>query len=171
MYSGSYIVKYFLNQNNLKMPRKIVLFIMLIAFLLTVYLVFSGAEILYKPFINAVGMPFGTLISWIGIIAFPFSIYFACTHINNPKTRFSKNYQTVLKILIILACLWGIVGYYLADNWAFNFSSKKVFRGGEKAAIYFWNYTYTIVILPLLFVIVYWLHSGIKKLNKNRKLK
>lgn len=153
------------------MPRKTVFFIILSIFLLTVYLVFSGAEILNKPLIKAIGMPFGTLISWIGIIAFPFSIYFACKHISNPKTRFSKNYQTVLKIIIILAFLWGIVGYYLADNWAFNFSSKSVFRGGVKAATYFWNYTYIIVILPILFVIIYGLHSVFKKININRKLK
>lgn len=145
------------------MYRKTLFIIALSIFIATFYLVFSGAEILNKPFINAINFPFGTIISWLGIVAFPFTLYVGLSAIYYAETQFSKNYQIILKIIILMAIFWGLIGYYLADNWAYNFSTKKVFRGSENAADFFWLYTFIVLVLPIVFLVVYGLHLVINR--------
>jgi hypothetical protein len=93
-------------------------------------------------------IPLGNILTWIGMIAFPISIY---------SGIFYKILKLLLFIAILLTVFWGVVSFYLADNWSANFGSQEGFRGSTRAANYFWNYNYLVVGLPLILLITFWI--------------
>ena len=148
------------------MKRKIVFIGSLIVFFIAFFLVFTGSNLLTKPFIKAIEMPFGTIITWLGLIAFSSTIYFGVKKIYYPKTKVSLVFKKIEVFLIVLSCLWGIIGYYLAGNWAYNFTNKSVFSGSEQAAAIFWNFSYILFISPLLVVLIFKIYTFISRILK-----
>ena len=63
------------------------------------------------------------------------------------------------KVSFVLAVLWGIVSYYLAGNWYYNFGISESFQGSTEAYGYFRNYTGIVVLLPFAFAFIYALHT------------
>ncbi len=65
--------------------------------------------------------------------------------------------------MVFFNAIWGFVSYGLAGNWAFNFGIRDTFVGSTIASVYFWYYTYTVIILPIVILIIYRLHAFLKK--------
>lgn len=149
------------------MQRNLFLINSLIIFFGASYFIFSGSVILTKPFIEVIGMPFGTVITWLGLIAFQIIIYFIIKR--NSIIKVSNYYRIIFKICIIIACFWGFIGYFLANNWAYNFSNSEVFRGGEKAATLFWNFTFFLLIFPIAIVLIYGVQSFLLLFKKKQR--
>src|SRR5665648_292280 len=84
------------------------------------FLIVTGSPILNILVIKESTFPLGTLISWIGLIALTYTIYFGFNkipHSNNPN---HKLFKFAFRSIIILASLWGLIGFLLAKNWAFT---------------------------------------------------
>ncbi len=147
--------------------KRLLLFALSIVVVLIVALivVFAPQWLLISLSRNS-NFPLGTIIIWLGIIAWSTTIYFGIGkfHGHNRSTTVSF-YRALLILSIILAGLWGGVGYYFSNNWAFNFSgSIRSFRGSSEASIYYWYYNYFIVLLPLLVLVSFSIHSLIAKI-------
>ena len=120
-------------------------------------MLFSGSALLTKPLIESIEMPLGTVITWFGIIAFQIVSYLIIKIESKIKT--TNFYRIILKGSFLFACLWGIIGYFLAGNWGYNFSNINVFVGSEKAASLFWIYSFLLFILPIAILLIYAIHS------------
>lgn len=148
------------------MKRRLIFISSLIIFLSSFSLIFLGSKLLTKPFIETIEMPFGTIITWLGLIAFPTILYSGFKNIYNAKTKVLRFFKKIIFFLILSGCFWGVIGYFLADNWAYNFSNKNVFRGGERAATIFWNFSYILLVLSVLVFIIYLLYSFVLRVQK-----
>ncbi len=137
------------------MKQKVCFGISLIIMVVVVILLSTGSNLLTIPFLTENQMPFGTVISWLGMISLPAAIYCGIKNIYKPQSPGLRRYRNVIIILITLSVLWGFLSYYLAGNWAFNFKQQAQFRGSAKASTYFWSYTFITAILPLVFLLVY----------------
>jgi len=132
-------------------------------------LIVTGSPILNRPLNDNSTFPLGTFISWIGIIALTLTVYFAFIRILGSKSSKYRILRFVFKSIIVLASIWGFIGFILADNWAFTFQNHDKFRGSIDASRYFWIYTASLVLLPIIIILIFLLMylSGklIKKSN------
>lgn len=152
------------------MKRKIFFLILLGIVFLSTFLLITGSDLLLIPLVEEPYLPLGNIITWIGIIALPFSIYFGIGKIRNPQTKTTKVYNRILKLIIALAVAWGFVAYGLAGNFATTFKNQPEFVGSSRAAESYWYYNYLVVLAPLVFLLVYGLHRLILSfLKKNQK--
>ena len=150
------------------MLRKTFAIISLSAFLICVYLLVTGSQILVKPLYKGSGLPCGTIITWIGLIAFPASVLFGIKKILDPDKSILRILNIVIKVNILLGLAWGFISYYLAGNWAFTFTPQNDFRGSTDASLYFFSFTLVIAILPLICLAVFLVHSLISRLQNKR---
>jgi len=131
-----------------------------------VFLILTGSPILNIPLYKGSVFPWGTLVSWIGLIAFTFTIYLAFNKID----RFSNSVHRKIRIafggIVTLALSWVLIGFLLAGNWAFTFQNHDEFRGSIEASRYFWIFTASLVLLPVLLFLILWLLLMIKKSSK-----
>ena len=137
--------------------QKIRFYFSLTAVLITIFLLVTGSPILSKPLYNSSTIPFGTIITWVGIIALPLSIYWGNNNFRNPNTTFNKYLGNFLKVIILLTFLWVPISFLLAGNLSFSFTEKETFQGGQLAMKWFWRITYGTAISPILLIIIYWL--------------
>lgn len=141
-------------------------FLSICVFLLATFLLVTGSPLLLLEIGNA-GFPFGTLITWLGVIALPLAIYFGSSKLQRPTGKTMRIFRLILLIMIVLACSWGFVSYFLAANWSFSFSNRAThFRGSPAAAWYFWRYAYLVGGLPFAFLLVFWIYKLILKWKK-----
>jgi hypothetical protein len=105
----------------------------------------------------------GTLVSWIGLIAFTSAIYLAFNKIDRASNSIRQIIRIVSGSTIILALLWGLIGFVFAGNWAFVFQNHDEFRGGIEASRYFWIFTASLVLLPVLLFLILLLLLLIKR--------
>ena len=120
-------------------------------------LLVSSSSVLVIELSSDPYIPLGNILTWIGMIAFPISIYSGISSFRKPTSLFFQILKILLVIAIVLAVFWGLVSLYLADNWSANFGSREGFRGSTRAANYFWNYNYLVVGLPLILLITFWI--------------
>lgn len=144
--------------------RKIYFFLALIVLLFASGLLISGASLLVLDLGNA--FPLGTLITWCGIGALPCTIYFGAPKLFNPQSSRFRYYRNLLLIILALSISWAFVAFLLAGNWRYNFGYSDSFQGSYDAATWFWKYTYFVVALPLLFLVVYLLDLMIFRPDK-----
>jgi len=135
----------------------------LVVMLLTIYLLITGSSILTRPLYSNSTVPFGTIITWAGIIALPLSIYWGINNLRNPSSSFHKYLTACLKLLFVLAILWVPICYLLSGNLSFSFTETDTFRGGQSAMRWFWIISYATAIGPILLLITYWLSTVFKK--------
>lgn len=140
----------------------------LLLFLACLILIASGSPILEEPLMSDLEIPRGTLISWLCIAMLPLSIIMSIRRIRKPTSRVYRFYKRVFICLFLPGAAWGFISYYLAGNWAFTFSDTGVFRGSEKAFQLIVKYTFTLISLTLLIMIIFGIHHFIisKKRNK-----
>lgn len=125
----------------------------------------TGSFILTEPLFNGSTIPMGTPLTWLGIMSLPLAIYFGNERFRNP-TEIYKLLSGILKFSLTTAVLWVPICYLLAGNLSFSFSEKSGFRGGQIAMKCFWGYSYGVVILPLLLLIVHWVLTAARTINR-----
>lgn len=129
-------------------------------------LMLEGLPILTESVVEGSGLPFGTLISWLGISMFPLSILLAFRILRKPISSVYRFYHRTFRLLSLFALSWGLVSYLLAGNWAFIFSEHAGFQGSENAFKIFIYYTGILISLPLLFLLSFGIHHLILKMKK-----
>ena len=130
-------------------------------------LLLEGSPILTEPVIEGIGLPFGTLIAWVGITMFPFSILIGIRFIRKPTSQVYRFYKRVFFVFTLFGVAWGGISYLLAGNWTYTFSNDKGFRGSEQAFDIFLVYTAFIISITLLTFVIFGLHHLIT--NQKRK--
>lgn len=142
--------------------RRVLFLFSLIIFLTTLVLLITGSKWLLISLSSSANIPSGTFITWLGLIAFPLSMYLGNTRLIYTKNKTDKVFRMLIFIAIILAVLWVPISYLLADNISFTFSEKNSFRGGQDAMKLFWQYTYAVPIYSLIIILLYWIYSAFK---------
>lgn len=147
--------------------QKIRFIVWLFVFLSALALLFTGSPSLEYVLLKKPYLPFGTLISWLGMIALPMAIYWGSKKLRNPVNRINRFLSRILNILIVLAILWAPICFLLAGNPAFNFSEVEGFQGGQAAMRLFWAYSYGLPLICILLLLVFWLTAVVRKLRRN----
>ena len=141
--------------------RRYIIFLLLVIFFGVAILLATSSSLLMVPLGN---VPAGTLITWLGLVSLPLLLVLLLRKLHKPENQVLNGFRTALFAILLLAVIWGFVAFALAGNWAFNFSSASPsFRGSVRAGVYFWNYTYAVAGLPLVFLLVYGLYGLIKR--------
>jgi hypothetical protein len=107
--------------------------------------------------------PLGTIVSWIGLIALTSTIYLAFNKIDRASNSAHKKIRIAFAGIVILAFSWVLIGFLLAGNWAFTFQNHDEFRGSIEASRYFWIFTASLVLLPVILFLILLLLLLIKR--------
>ncbi len=150
------------------MNKKIYPLFVFIVLIVCAVLLMDGSEFLTRPVIKGSDFPWGTIITWFGLIALPASMYFGFNRNLYPSTKTLKILNRINLIIIFLASIWGFVSFYLANNWAFSFIEQTEFRGSVEAFGYFLAFTFIIVSGSLILFIIYLFTSFLKKFKNPR---
>jgi len=129
-------------------------------------LLLEGLPILTEPFIRGMGLPFGTLVVWVGITMVPLSILTGIRLIRKPISLVYRFYHRAFWILTALSSLWGPVSYLLAGNWTYTFTRNEGFRGSNLAFSVFIYFTAITIALSLLMFIIFGIHHFILQHKK-----
>ncbi len=127
----------------------------------------EGLPFLTEPVTEGYGLPFGTLIAWVGITMFPLSILMGIRFIRNPTSEVYHFYKRVFFVFTLLGVAWGGISYLLAGNWTYTFSNDETFRGSERAFNIFLIYTAVLISMTLLTFLIFGIHHLI--INQKRK--
>ena len=130
-------------------------------------LLLGGFPILSEPVIEGKGLPFGTLIAWLGISMLPLSILVGIRLIRKPTSKVYRFYNRAFWILTLLGLAWGGISYLLAGNWTYTFSNGETFRGSERAFNIFLIYTSFVISITLLTFVIFGIHHLI--INQKHK--
>jgi len=144
--------------------RKIRLFTALAIVVFTILLLVTGSPLLTVALDRSDSIPLGTFITWAGLIALPLTVYYGVQELRAPTTRVNKILSLSLKSVLLLAFLWVPLSYALAGNLSFSFSEKVTFQGGQTAMKWFWRLSYTVAIVPILVLLVYWVSALFSRL-------
>ena len=147
--------------------RKLWFLASLAVFITALVLLFTGSPILDRSMSKTANIPWGTLITWLGMISSPLSVLLGIKNFRRPGNSFQKYLSLSLKTLILLALLWAPICYLLAGNIAFNFSGTEGFQGGQTAMKWFWRYSYGIPILSIVLLVIFWLTRIVGYLRRN----
>ena len=119
--------------------------------IVVVYFLFFNPEILGNRLYEGSRIPAGTFISWIGL--FVYSLFFYSIYPIKVKSSRGGILRRMLFINLVLASFWGIISFWLAGNWAYNFDNRSIF--------YFWiAITASIFLIPLAVFLI----LGLKQL-------
>lgn len=135
--------------------------------LITAFLLFNGSSFLELAVVHKPYLPFGTLITWMGMIAIPCTIYWGIKELRKPSRRRNHLFSRILKVFMILAILWAPICALLAGNLAFNFSEVEGFQGGQTAMRWFWRYSYGLPIASFVFILTYWFAAIVRRVHRN----
>lgn len=131
-------------------PRHLGLLVSLLVFCAASYLLVTASPVLVHPISESMGLPWGTLITWLGLLSIPGILYFAFPRLKDPKSRWQGLLKWAWRLSLILALLWPFLSFYLAGNWSYSFQAQQEFRGSTRASMVFWNLTKFTAVLPLL---------------------
>jgi hypothetical protein len=143
--------------------RKIWFFGSLVVTFLVLILLVTGSSLLTLALDSDNSIPFGTFITWAGIIALPLSIYWGVKALRNPHGVLNTILSRVLIGSIVLAILWVPISYVLAGNLSFSFTEKETFQGGQAAMRWFWRLSYGIGVGAIVTLVVYWISLLFRK--------
>lgn len=146
--------------------RRIWFYSFLVVVVVTSFLLATGSNILTLTLDQNNSIPLGTFITWSGMISLPASIFWGAKEFRKPTKKIHRFLARCLKLIIILALFWVPISYLLAGNLSFSFSEKESFQGGQIAMKWFWRYTYGLVLVPVLFIILIWISSLFSKSKK-----
>jgi len=152
------------------MKRKLILILSILIFSGSLLLLVSGSWLLVHPLFFAKNVPLGTITTWAMIIALPCIIFYSIKSFHPPTDDFMKVFRTINLIIIFIAACWGIVSYFLSGNWSFNFNGfAEGFIGSDSAYLIFQQFTIFSLVLPLVFVPIFFLGKFVykKKSSKN----
>jgi len=118
-------------------------------------LLISGSAVLTYPLSESLGLPWGTIITWLGMIALPAAIYFGLRRIFTSSSNLDRAMHVSLRVFMLLAVLWLPLSFLLSGNLSFSFANKPGFQGGQLAMRIFWYYNIFVVAGPLALLLVY----------------
>ena len=145
--------------------RKIYFYSALVLTLSVIILLAAGSSLLTIALDKDESIPVGTLMTWMGMISLPLTIYWGIKELRKPSRELNRILSRFIKIIIILGILWVPISYLLAGNLSFSFSEKETFQGGQDAMKWFWRLSYGIGIGAIFTIIIYWI-SLIFRTNK-----
>jgi hypothetical protein len=137
--------------------RKIYFYSALILTIGVIILLVTGSSLLNIALNSDETVPFGTLITWIGMISLPLTIYWGIKELRKPTNKLNRILSGFLKVIIVLGILWVPISFLLASNLSFSFSEKETFQGGQDAMRWFWRLSYGIGIGAILIISTYWI--------------
>lgn len=143
--------------------RKIYFYSALILTIGVIVLLVTGSSFLILALNSNGKIPFGTLITWTGMISLPLTIYWGIKELRKPTNGLNRILSGFLKVIIVLGILWVPISYLLAGNLSFSFSEKETFQGGQDAMRWFWRLSYGIGIGAILIISTYWISLLFKK--------
>jgi hypothetical protein len=143
--------------------RKIYFYSALILTIGVIVLLVTGSSFLILALNSNGTIPFGTLITWTGMISLPLTIYWGIKELRKPTNGLNRILSGFLKVIIVLGILWVPISYLLAGNLSFSFSEKETFQGGQDAMRWFWRLSYGIGIGAILIISTYWISLLFKK--------
>ncbi len=125
------------------------LIVSLVVFCVASYLLVTAHPVLVQLASDSLGMPWGTLIAWFGLLSLPALVYFLFPGLMNPTTTVLRILKGLWLLSLILALIYPLAGFYLAGNWSYSFRSQAEFRGSTRASVYYWNLIKITALLPL----------------------
>lgn len=144
-------------------------FSFLAIFLVCVYFLMSDVPFLDTPVSKGGSIPWRNIITWIGFISLPTSIYFGFQSLRKSYTKFQKILNSILIIDLFIAFLWLPIAFLLAGNWTNSFSETTAFQGGQLAMQIFWGLNVVLLVLPIvifiIFVLITFYQNALKTLN------
>ena len=143
--------------------RKIYFYSAVILTIGVITLLVTGSSLLTMALNSDKTIPFGTIITWIGMISLPLTIYWGIKELRKPSSKLNRILSGLLKTIIVLGVLWVPISYLLAGNLSFSFSEKETFQGGQDAMKWFWRLSYGIGIGAILIISTYWISLLFKK--------
>lgn len=135
--------------------RRLIALSSLFVVVLVVYLLMTASEVLMVPVLEEPFLPAGTLITWLGYIALPLSVYFGFQSLRAPRGGVDRVFAIIFKVLIFAGLIWGGVAFSLAGNRNFSFGNTEGFRGSVAAGRIYWQFCYILAGLPILGALVY----------------
>lgn len=151
------------------MKSKAIPFISSLVLMTCIFLVVTGSSFLTMPVIKGTSFPVGTVVSWLGLLALSATIFFIFSKIYDSDNPGGHIFRLAFQCFIVLAALWGFIGYFLAGNWAFTFHNHDDFRGSIEASEAFMYFTASLVLFPVLLIIIAGLVSLLLKLVRRSK--
>lgn len=149
------------------MSRKIIITLSLITFLFSAYLLLTGSELLMYPLIKSPVLPLGNVITWLGFIAFPLSVWFGIGSLYNPQTKADRIFRRLAIVLVVLGLLWAPVSFLLAGNLTNEFSGSAVgFQGSPQASEIFWGFSYVVAAAPVVLILLVLINKFIRLFRK-----
>ena len=122
-----------------------------------IILLAAGSSLLTIALDKDESIPVGTLMTWMGMISLPLTIYWGIKELRKPSSKLNSILSGLLKIIITLGILWVPLSYLLAGNLSFSFSEKETFQGGQDAMKWFWRLSYGNGIGAILTITIYWI--------------
>lgn len=151
------------------MNSKALPFISSLVLMTCIFLVVTGSSFLTMPVIKGTSFPVGTVVSWLGLLALSATIFFIFSNIYDSDNPGGHIFRRALQCFIVLAALWGFIGYFLAGNWAFTFHNHDDFRGSIEASEVFMYFTASLVLFPVILIVTAGLVSLLLKLVRRSK--
>ena len=139
------------------------------AFLASLWLLVTGSPLLLLTVSERMGLPLGTPVTWMGMVALVLMVRFGFAGLRSPVSRADRVYRSLWRLSLALALLWPLAGYGLAGNWAFMFSAGEGFRGGQVAMRLFWFNSVAVVVLPLTLALTRLVHLAVSRFRGSRK--
>lgn len=128
-----------------------------------IFLVFPDAllyTLLEDPY-----LPMGTILTWIGFIAFTSFFCFLYLSLQKNDSKLFKLFKSFFQLLRALAFLWIFIGFAFSNNWSMTFSgSITEFRGSPEASVYYWGFNYFMIGAPILLFVIFIILRFFKKL-------
>ena len=143
--------------------RKVIFYISICILVVSSILLTTGSQILVASLSQNSNIPFGTFVTWLGMISLPSCMIFGINRIYHPLSKRDTNFSLAFRASGFLAILWLPVSYYLAGNISFSFAEKAEFQGGQLAMEIFWIFSYFVVAFPVILLILFCLLSVLFK--------
>lgn len=136
--------------------------------MLIIWLLISGHEILIYKLAWLHGLPFGNLLTWLFMIAFPLNFMAIAAALGmKTKSVAGRGFFIITGVALTAGIIWGVFARLITGNWQFVVSSE--FSGHELRLQLFWIYSFAVPALPLAGLLWFWvvrLIVLIKKLNR-----
>ena len=145
---------------------RIVLVLSIIIIVTVSFMLITASPLLEYELISDPIVPLGNVLTWLGIISIPVSIYTGVSSFRSTKKKYGRLFSFLIVFSMILAALWMPLSYLLADNWSANFENREGFRGSVIASRYFWAYNYLVIGLPLSTLFIYMMSRLISLFRK-----
>jgi len=129
--------------------RTLGLVLSLVVFCAASFLLVTASPVLLQPVSDPLGMPWGTLIAWFGLLSLPALVYFLFPGLLKATTPLQRVLKGLWMVSLILAVAWPLASFYLAGNWSYSFKPQEEFRGSTRASVYYWNLVKITALLPL----------------------